>query len=258
VLFDLKTGRRRRVIQVVFGFLAFIFFISFVGFGIGSDVSGGIFDALGLGSGGGSSGNPQFDERVEAAEAKLEADPKDESALLELAEVRYQAGQFELEQDPETGQPVLTDESRTQFEEALDAWERYLALEPKEPKADTAALITQAYVQLGDAEGAAEAQRIVAEDNPSGGTLGNLALYLYVTGKIEQGDEAAQQAVQAADPSQRKTLENQLDQYAQQARQLQEEARKAAEGGEPGAPLEDPFGSFGGGTGIGGTAPSSP
>ena len=49
MLFDLKTGKRRRVVQVVFGFLAFIFFISFVGFGIGSDVSGGLFDAIGLG-----------------------------------------------------------------------------------------------------------------------------------------------------------------------------------------------------------------
>jgi hypothetical protein len=49
MIFDLKSGKRRRVVQVVFGFLAFIFFISFVGFGIGSDVSGGIFDAIGLG-----------------------------------------------------------------------------------------------------------------------------------------------------------------------------------------------------------------
>ena len=49
MIFDLKSGKRRRVVQIVFGFLAFVFFISFVGFGIGSDVSGGIFDAIGLG-----------------------------------------------------------------------------------------------------------------------------------------------------------------------------------------------------------------
>jgi tetratricopeptide (TPR) repeat protein len=258
VLFDLKTGKRRRVIQVVFGFLAFIFFISFVGFGIGSDVSGGIFDALGLGSGGGTSGSPQFDERIEAAEEKLAADPKDERALLALAEVRYQAGQFDLEQDPETGQAVLTDESRAQFEEALDAWERYLALDPKEPKADTAALVTQAYVQLGDAAGAAEAQRIVAEDNPSGGTLANLAFYLYAAGNISEGDEAAARAVQEAEPSQTEALEKQLDQIAEQARELKEQAEKQAQEGEGAPSLEEPFGGLGGGTGIGGTAPPAP
>ena len=259
MLFDLKTGKRRRVVQILFGSLAFIFFISFVGFGIGSDATGGIFDAIGLGGSGTSTGDPQFDERIEATEERLEANPKDERALLELAEVRYQAGQFELEQDPETGQAVLTDESRTQFEQALDAWERYLALEPKEPKADTAALVTQAYVQLGDAEGAAGAQRIVAEDNPSGGTLANLAFYLYASGEIPEGDEAAARAVQAAEPSQAKALEKQLDQIAEQARTLQEQAEKQAEQGDEGAPpLEDPFGGLGGGTGLGGTAPPAP
>ena len=49
MIFDLKSGKRRRVVQVVFGVLAFIFFISFVGFGIGSGSAGGIFDALGIG-----------------------------------------------------------------------------------------------------------------------------------------------------------------------------------------------------------------
>ena len=63
MIFDLKSGKRRRVVQVVFGFLAFIFFISFVGFGIGSDVTGGIFDALGIG-GGSSSSDPQYEQQI--------------------------------------------------------------------------------------------------------------------------------------------------------------------------------------------------
>jgi hypothetical protein len=51
MLFDLQSGRRRRVIQVVFGALAVIFAVSFVFFGIGSEVGGGFADSLNLGGG---------------------------------------------------------------------------------------------------------------------------------------------------------------------------------------------------------------
>jgi tetratricopeptide (TPR) repeat protein len=269
MLFDLRSGKRRRVIQVVFGVLAFIFFISFVGFGIGSDASGGIFDAFGLGSSG-SSSDPQFEQQIEDAEAQLEQDPKDEKALLELAQVRYQAGQFELEADPETGQAVLTEDAQVNFEASLDAWERYLDLEPRKPDPGVASFAAQAYVQVGDAEGAAEAQRIVAEDNPSAGTYGNLAFYLYAAGNIDEGDEAAEIAVAEAEPSQREQIRDQLAQIAEQAQKLQQRAEKQAQqaqqdqgGGQGGAgaappPIEDPFGSLGGSGGLGGTAPTAP
>jgi tetratricopeptide (TPR) repeat protein len=263
MLFDLRSGKRRRVVQVVFGTMALLFGVSFLFFGIGSDASGGLADLFGFGTSSQNTGNPQFDEEIEDAETAVEADPKDEKALLELAEVRYQAGQFELEADPDTGQPVVTDEARANFEGALDSWEQYMALEPKKPDAGTAAIMAQAYVQLEDAEGAAEAQRIVAEDNPSGGTYGNLAFYLYASGDIEGGDEAAQLAVENADPAQADQIEKQLAQIGEQAAKLKEAAEKQAEkadeeGSTAGAPIADPFGSIGGTGGLGGTAQAPP
>ena len=69
------------MVQVVFGFLAFIFFISFVGFGIGSDVSGGIFDAIGLG-GGDSASTPEYEQQIEDANETLDG-PDNERALLD-------------------------------------------------------------------------------------------------------------------------------------------------------------------------------
>ena len=268
MLFDLRSGKRRRVVQVVFGGLAFLFFISFIGFGIGSDATGGIFDAIGLG-GSNSTGNPQFDEEVDDAEAAVAENPKDEKALLDLAEVRYQAGQLELEQDPDTGQPVVTEEARTNFEASLDAWEDYLKLDPQKPDPGVASFASQAYVQLGDAEGAAEAQRIVAEDNPSAGTYGNLAFYLYADGKFDEGDAAAAKAVSLADSSQKASIKKQLSQVADQAQKLQQQAEEQAQqaqqqaggGGAPapgGAPIEDPFGSLGGTGGVGGAPPPAP
>ena len=263
MLFDLRSGKRRRVVQVVFGAMAVLFGASFLFFGIGSEASGGLADLFGFGTNSQNTGNPQFDEEIEDAEAAVEANPKDEKALLELAEVRYQAGQFELEADPETGQPIVTDEAKVNFEGALDSWEQYLDLKPKKIDPGTAAIMAQAYVQLGDAEGAADAQQIVAEDNPSGGTYGNLAFYLYASGDIEGGDEAARLAVENAEPEQAEQIEKQLDALAKQAVKLQEAAEKQAEkadeqGSGAGAPIEDPFGGLGGGTGGLGGTPSVP
>jgi tetratricopeptide (TPR) repeat protein len=264
VLFDLRSGKRRRVVQVMFGGLAAIFLISFVGFGIGSPGTGGLFDALGLTNSSGGSGSPQFDDQIDAAEAKLAENPKDEKALLDLAEVHYQAAQFNLQQDPESS------DAQAQFADSLDAWERYLKLDPKKPDPGVAAFAAQAYVQVGDAEGAAEAQRIVAEDNPSVGTYANLAYYLYAAGKIDEGNAAADQAVAKAEGSEKQQVSKQLDQIAEQAQKLLAEAHKQAQqaqeaaqqqggGGAapPGAaPIQDPFGSLGGAGGLG-TAPGT-
>lgn len=255
MLFDLR-GKRRRVVQVVYGVLAALFLISFVGFGIGSDVSGGIFDALGVGGGDTSSSDPQYESQIESAEQKLDQNPKDEDALLELARVHFLAGQSALEQDPETGQPVITDEARVELDESASAWERYLKLESRNPDASVAGLVVQAYVLLNDAEGAAEAQQIVADARPSQGAYSNLALYLYVGGDFEGGDAAAQRAVAEAEGSQKATVRRQLDQIAQRAKKLEQQQQKQAQKAQPGQnPLEAPLGGLGGG-GVG--APAAP
>lgn len=254
MLFDLQSGKRRRVVQVVFGTMALLFGVSFLFFGIGSDAQGGLADLLGFGTNDPGTSNPQFEEQIDQAEERLAADPEDEKALLDLAEIHYQAAQFELQQDPES------EDAQAEFGASLDAWERYLKLDPKKPDPGVAAFASQAYVQLADAKGAAEAQRIVAEDNPSSGTYANLAYYLYVAGKIDEGDEAARIAVAEADDTQREQIEKQLAQLSEQATKLLERAEKQAkqageEGTPTGAPAEDPFGSLGG---LGGAAPPVP
>jgi len=253
MLFDLR-GKRRRLVQVVYAVLAALFLISFVGFGIGSDVSGGIFDALGVGGGDTSSSTPEYEADIEEAEQKLAKDPKDEQALLRLAETHYLAGQSELQTDQETGQPVITDEARIQFDESTSAWERYLKL-AKQPSANVAALVVQAYVLLNDAAGAAEAQRIAAEDRPSQGAYSNLALYLYASGDFEGGDEAAAKAVAEAEGSQRATVKRQLAKIAESARRIEEKQKQAAKNAPEGQnPLQAPLSGPGGGLG----APTAP
>lgn len=254
MLFDLQSGKRRRVVQIVFGAMALLFGTSFLFFGIGSDAQGGLADLFGFGTNDPGTDNPQFGDEIEQAEDRLAADPEDEKALLDLAEVHYQAGQFELQQDPES------EDAQAEFGASLDAWERYLKLDPEKPDPGVAAFAAQAYVQLADAEGAAKAQQIVAEDNPSSGTYANLAFYLYAAGDIDEGDAAAKIAVAKADDTQREQIEKQLVQLSEQAQKLKQRAEKQAQqaekqGAGAAPPAEDPFGSLGG---LGGTAPTVP
>ena len=102
--------RLRRQAKWAFVFLAAVFAVGFVAFGVGSDVPGGIADVLGQGSGG--TGQPS----VSDAREKLEKNPRDAQALRDLA-------------------TALQTEGRT--EEAIEPLERYARLRPRDQGALT-------------------------------------------------------------------------------------------------------------------------
>jgi hypothetical protein len=257
MLFDIR-GRRKRLIQVVYALLAGLFLLGFVGFGIGSPGTGGIFDALGIGGGDSGTGNPQFDEEIDAAQAKLKKNPKDEHALLTLAEVNYAAGNSSSETDATTGQVTVTDEARTDYQASTAAWERYLKLNPKNPNSGTAAQVFRAYDALAKSEtdpaalqselkGAALTGQLIAEDNPSVNTWASAAQYAYLSGDTARGDAAAAKARQEASKSDLKQLDKLVAQAKSAGVQLQKQIKKAGPGKEA---LTSPLG------GLGGSAPT--
>lgn len=130
MLFDLSNPRRKNVIRVAYAVLALLFVVGFVGFGIGGELGGGgIVDSLTGGGSGSTAG--QYEQQIEDAEETLETDPTNQEALAELALYRAQSGFAQLEFDEQTGQPTgLTEESRDEFEAAIEAWNRYLDTEP--------------------------------------------------------------------------------------------------------------------------------
>jgi tetratricopeptide (TPR) repeat protein len=250
MLFDLKTGKRRRVVQVVFGGLAAIFVISFVGFGIGSNAAGGIFDALGIG-GGSSSSSPQYDQQIQDAQATLETDPQNAPALLNLARYHYlSATSSGVATDPQTGATQITESARTELEQAVQAWSDYLKTKPRKPDVATAANAAQAYVLLADADGAAQAQAIVAESQRSAAAYGQLAFYYYAGGKIKQGDAAADKAVAMADATTQAQIKKNLDALRKQAikqqHQIEQQAQQQGGAAAGQQQLQDPFGGLGG------------
>ena len=257
MIFDLKSGKRRRVVQIVFGFLAFIFFISFVGFGIGSDVSGGIFDAIGLG-GDDASSSPQYEQQIEDANETLETEPENERALLDLTNAYFRsATETGVTVNAETGAIEITEESRAALEQSIDAWERYVATKPQRPDTTAAARAAESYRYLLDADGAAKAQALVADAQGTSSAFAQLAIYLYADGQIKQGDAAGDKAVAAAEPSQRQAIRKNMDTLGEQARKQKKRLENLPEGGAEGGGtgIEDPFGGLSGAGGASAPAP---
>jgi hypothetical protein len=284
MLFDLQSGKRRRVVQVVFGTLAVIFAVSFVFFGVGSEVGSGLSDIWG--SGGGGDENP-FEEDINDAEERLAANPADTAALTELVGLHYQAGTRLLEVDTETGTTALTPDAEEEFQRGADAWDRLLKV-TKGQNVDTSAalLAVQTFATLGqgligqaasgsgetalaDADdaiaafkSAGEAQLLVAKQ-PDAPQLVRAAEYFYLGGDTAAGDQAGQRALAAATPKQREQVQKALDASKKQGTKLNEQIEtfrkqlEKATAGTPGAE-ENPLGDLGGGLGGGGGSLSTP
>jgi hypothetical protein len=263
MLFDLR-GKRKRVIQVIYATLAGLMAIGLVGFGIGSDASGGLFTC----NDPQQSANEDLAKRADELQAQLRQSPKDEGLWLELVRARVQAGNSESEQNPQTGQLTYSEDGIRQLEKASTAWDSYLKLKPKNPEPGVAILIAQSDFALAqgrtdlnlavaDLEAAAEAQRIFAEARPSQGTLAQLAQYQYLSGNFKAADRSAKRALADADQSQRSALKDQFEQYEKIGKQLDKELKRLAKAQkqQPGGanPLENPLGGLG--SSSGGTAP---
>lgn len=228
MLFDLR-GKRKRLVQVVYTLLAAIFLVGFVGLGIGVGNSpGGILDALGLTSNS-SSGSltSQYDAQIDNANQQLVKNPKDANALAKLSLNEYLKAKGGITQDPTTGQTSVSTDAHTALGESADAWTKYLRFNKGKPNASTAAQVVNSFIFLGDAQGAAKTQQIVAADQPSQNSYGNLAIFEYSAGDIPAGDAAAKKAEQLAPKSLRKQVSQQLGQIHKQAVKAKQQQAKA-------------------------------
>jgi tetratricopeptide (TPR) repeat protein len=232
VLFDLR-GKRRRFIQVVYIFLALIFTISFVGLGIGGEVQGGLFNALGIGDGNtGPDPESSYSQAIEKAEQRVQANPDSAPALANLSRLHLTSGRQQMsgETNEQTGLPELSAEARAALTEGTVVWEEYLATDPKTPDTSLANLAAQSYLYLENGAGAAEAQGIVAKENPTAGTVSQLALYQYVAGDIKEADKTAERALEMTPEGETARLEAQFSELRKNVRQAKQQAPR--EGGE--------------------------
>src|SRR5688500_14741336 len=92
-------------------------------FGIGGDVSGGLFDAFRDRTG---SSNSLVSDRIEDNEEKLEENPQDAAALRALVRDWYQLANEEI-----TTESTYTDKGMERLAEADTAWQRYTEVKQK-------------------------------------------------------------------------------------------------------------------------------
>jgi hypothetical protein len=210
MLFDLRGRGRRRTVQAIYLSLAILMGGGLVLFGIGSSNSGGLFDALSENSGG-QSATAGIDKRIDNALAATKARPRDPGPWAQLAALRFQRAGI----DGITPDGTFTQDGRRRLRLAGQAWERHLALDPKQPNVRTARFMVQAYEAggLNELTKAVRAKQIVtaATKPPNSNLYAQLAELAYRARDVRTGDLAADRSVSLAPKSQRKTLRTALD-----------------------------------------------
>jgi hypothetical protein len=232
MLFDLRSGGRRRTIKFVYAGLAVLMFVGFVGFGIGSSgLSGSIGDLLRDQSSntGAEDAVKRLNTQVANAEAKTKANPNDVAAWAALAQARVRLAQVGDNFDNAANN--YTAEGRRQLNAAGAAWDKYVALKPSPPDERLARSMTQAFLALEQPAKAVTAQEMLTEVEPAANTFTNLALLAYQAGQTRKGDLASAKAVELTeDKDEKKDLKEQLEQAKSQAalQQIQDLASPTA------------------------------
>ena len=209
MLFDLR-GRRRRGVQATYLLLALLMGGGLVFFGIGGEVSGGLFDAFSDRSGGDV--NEQLEERIDKREERLRADPRNEVVLKALVRDYHSLANAQLP----SGTIDYPDDARDELAQAGEYWNRYLEAEDGKPDASLARLALTLFEQnaLNQPEEAAATMRIIAEAGNSYELYIALVQRATAAGDTRTADLAAQKAVDLAP----KRLKKQVKQQAEAAK----------------------------------------
>ena len=203
MLFDLQ-GKRRRVVQATYLMLAVLMGGGLVLFGIGGDVSGGLFDAFSERGGGSGNGNQVIEDRIGKNEERVKANPADEAARKALARDYYSLA---------AAQPVGDDgrvpsDARDELAKAAANYQAYVDLDPDRPDPSLALTALQIYDPnaLDRPKEAKEAAALRARvlDDPASYIA--LVQYASLAGDTRTADLAVQKAVDLAPKRRRKAV----------------------------------------------------
>jgi hypothetical protein len=228
MLFDLR-GRRRRAVQVTYLLLALLMGGGLVFFGVGSDVSGGLFDVFGDRSSSGGNGNQAAEKRVERLEKQVAVNPNDTTALQAL--VRDYYGLATTQQ--ESGAAAFPDEAKDELRKAGAAWQRYVSTVEGKPSSETATYALRVYEPnaLNRPKEAQKAAAIIAEAENDSASYLQLVAYASLAGDSRTADLATQKAVDLAPKGQK----NAVKQNAEQLKSAQQQQQPGGQQQAPGS-----------------------
>jgi hypothetical protein len=217
MLFDLR-GRRRRLVQATYLSLAVLMGGGLVLFGIGGDVSGGLFNAF-EGDGGGGDANAALEERIDRQEQRLQANPAHVAVLQSLVRDNYPLATSQQA----SGATEFPEDARDDLQRAANYWQRYLQA-AENPNEATALYALRVY-DVGALNQPRQAQRaatIIAEAQNDPSAYLQLVAYASLAGDNRTADLAAQKAVDLAPKNQRKQVEQQAEALKQSGQQTQQ------------------------------------
>lgn len=208
MLFDLRSRGRRRTVQVTYTLIALLFLFGFIFVGVGTGLNGNLnfFGAIGGESGGGN-----FTAAVEKARKRTHREPQSAAAWAALVQAQLR----------QAAEPKYTQESTGGYTAAghkllpaiKASWERYLAVEPKNPNVELAKrmMVVLGEGGLDEAKAAVAALQIAIAAEPSNDVLyADLAQYAYQAGNPREGDLASEKALALAPESERAHLKGVL------------------------------------------------
>src|SRR5918992_581670 len=209
LLLELR-GRRRRAVQATYLTLAVLMGGGLVFFGIGGDVSGGLFDAFSERGGGDGGANSAIEKRIERNEKRVQARPNDSTALKELVRDNYALAGSQTPSGA-TGYP---EEARDELRAADRYYQRYLAVEDGKTDAGVARFAVQLYgpTALDKPKEAAEAAQVVAAADNEAQSYLQLVQFAALAGDTRTANLAAQKAVDLAPKDQRKEVKRLAEQ----------------------------------------------
>jgi len=263
-----------------------LFAVSFVFLGIGTGISGSPLEAIGIG--GGDDPAEQFQDQIDEQQEKVDANPADKAALIELINLRYQAANQKYELDETTGATSLTPEAEEELERAADTWDQYLKAAGKRPDSSAGLIAVQVFSALAQGQlqqaavgsgqaaldtagesltnwtNAGTAQLVVAaEGSPI--QKAQAAEFFYFGGDTAKAQQAASEALAAAPAGQADALQQRLDAAEKQGAQLNQQIEayrkqlaKATQGAPGAGSTEEPLGDLGGGALGGGGGLATP
>ncbi|MBN1530639.1 MAG: hypothetical protein JW895_16375 [Thermoleophilaceae bacterium] len=216
MLFDLR-GKRRRLVQGIYLALAILMGGGLVLFGIGGDVSGGLFDAFSDRSGG--SGNDVVEERIDRNVKRVQANPANEAALKALVRDNYALAVARQDANATT----FPAESKEDLRRAAAYWQRYLEAETGKPDASLASVALRVYDlgALGRPKEAAASMQIIAASSNDFQSYLQLVQYAALAKDERTADLAAQKAVDLAPKNLKKDVKMQANQLKKAAEQQQ-------------------------------------
>ena len=216
MLFDLRSRGRRRVIQVVYAFLAVLIGGGLVLFGVGGGAgSTGLLSQLAQQGNGSASGIKLYEKAMLKAQKQAQAQPNNLAAwdsyalaVFKLADTNYVTSSSGTAQG-------FTPAGAKELKVLESAWNHYLSLSPPIPDAALAADVSFAFGEYGVqefkvAEGAAE---IVATANPTSySDYTTLALDAYLAKDKSAGQLAESRAIALAPKNERSQITSYLAQ----------------------------------------------